>query len=139
MEEKEIRKRLYAFRNGIAADAMRRAGYPHKVILGVEIPRIAGIARQCGGTDDTLAESLWADTDMREARILATYLFDPEKCDMERALQLAASVLTREEADMLAFRLFRRLSFAAELAARLEADGGENEQMAARALRAHIG
>ena len=134
MEEKEIRKQLYAFRNGIAADAMRRAGYPHKVILGVEIPRIAGIARQCGGTDDTLAESLWTDTDMREARILATYLFDPEKCDMERALQLAASVLTREEADMLAFRLF-----AAELAARLEADGGENEQMAARALRAHIG
>ena len=72
MEEKEIRKRLYAFRNGIAADAMRRAGYPHKVILGVEIPRIAAIARLCGGTDDSLAEALWADPDMREARILAT-------------------------------------------------------------------
>ena len=120
MEEKEIRKELYAFRNGIAADAMRRAGYPHRVILGVEIPRIAALARRCG-TDDKLADELWGDTTMRETRILATYLFDPDKCDIGRA-----------------FRLFRRLSFATELADRLEADGGETSIMAASALRAHL-
>lgn len=39
---------------------------------------------------------------------------------------------------MLAFRLFRRLSFATELADRLEADGGEASIMAASALRAHL-
>lgn len=137
MEEKEIRKELYAFRNGIAADAMRRAGYPHRVILGVEIPRIAALARRCG-TDDKLADELWGDTTMRETRILATYLFDPDKCDIGRAIRLAGSALTREEADMLAFRLFRRLSFATELDDRLEADGGEASIMAASALRAHL-
>ena len=76
---------------------------------------------------------------MRETRILATYLFDPDKCDIGRAIRLAGSALTREEADMLAFRLFRRLSFATELADdRLEADGGEASIMAASALRAHL-
>ena len=54
----------------------------------------------------------------------------------DRALALAADVMTREEADMLAFRLLKRLPFAHRLLQRMKDDGGYD--MTLKALEAHL-
>ncbi len=63
-----------------AADAGRRPGMARVGIdvshaLGVSVPRIRRIAKHAG-TDDTLAAALW-DTQIHEARMLATLVADP--------------------------------------------------------------
>lgn len=133
---KEIKHLFFTYRNGAMADTLRRYGMPHKMIFGLEIPRIAEIARGLTPSAE-LADALWADRDVRESRLLAAYLFPVDSMTEEKALALAAGVRTQEEADMLAFRLFKRLPFAAALLERLEADLAAGR--AAQALRAHLG
>ena len=109
----QIKKQFFAFRNGIIADALRKQ-YPYEVIFGLQVPQIAEIARSLNPSVE-LADALWDDAKVRESRILATYLFPVSEISMERALQLASEAKTVEEADMLAFRLLKRLTFAADL------------------------
>ena len=114
---KEIKHLFFTYRNGAVAGTLRRYGVPHKTIFGLDVPRLAEIAR--GQTPSVeLADRLWADRDVRESRLLAAYLYPPQ------------------EVDMLAFRLFKRLPYAGELLARLAAD--ESCGRAARALEAHL-
>lgn len=132
---KEIKHLFFTYRNGAVADTLRRYGVPHKTIFGLDVPRLAEIAR--GQTPSVeLADRLWADRDVRESRLLAAYLYPPQEVDMDKAMALACDVRTQEEADMLAFRLFKRLPYAGELLARLAAD--ESCGRAARALEAHL-
>ena len=132
---KEIKHLFFTYRNGAVADTLRRYGMPHKVIFGLEIPRITEIARQLEPSDE-LADRLWADVDVRESRLLATYLYPVESMTAEKALQLAAGCRTQEEADMLAFRLLKRLPAADELLTRLDSD--PTTERAASALRRHL-
>lgn len=132
---KEIKHLFFTFRNGMMADTLRRYGMPYKTIFGLEIPRIAEIARGLAPSAE-LADALWADREVRESRLLAAYLFPVETMTEEKAVALAADVRTQEEADMLAFRLFKRLPFAARLLDRLEADPATRR--AARALSQHL-
>ena len=37
---KEIKHQFMAFRNGIVADALRKAGYDYKVIFGLQLPQL---------------------------------------------------------------------------------------------------
>jgi len=117
----EIKKSFFAFRNGVVADTLRKAGMPYKVIFGLQIPQISAIA---SGLEQScaLADELWGDSDVRESRILATYLFPPAETTMEKALELLRSVRTPEESDMLSFRLLKRLPFAKELATIIQND-----------------
>lgn len=132
---KEIKQLFFTYRNGAVADSLRRYGIPHKIIFGLDIPRIAEIARRLEPSDE-VADKLWADYDVRESRLLATYLFETANMTEERAMQLARSVRTQEEADMLAFRQFKRLDCGAELLARFESD--PTTSRAAEALRNHL-
>lgn len=110
----DIKKSFFAFRNGVIADTLRKAGMPYKVIFGLQIPQIAEIA--CGFQPSmTLADALWADSEVRESRLLAAYLFPVGETSQEKALELLRSVRTPEESDMLSFRLLKRLPFAASL------------------------
>lgn len=132
---KEIKHLFFTYRNGAVADTLRRYGYPHKTIFGLEIPRIAEIAR--GLTPSlSLARELWDDLEVRESRLLAAYLFPTDGVGADDALELACSVRTQEEADMLAFRLLKRLSFASDLLIRLRED--PRGERAANALAAHL-
>ena len=45
MDLQSIKKDFFVFRNGIVADTLRKAGMPHKVIFGLQIPQIAAIAK----------------------------------------------------------------------------------------------
>lgn len=132
---KEIKHLFFTYRNGMMADTLRRFGMPYRTIFGLEIPRIAEIARGLAPSAE-LADALWADREVRESRLLAAYLFPVETMTEEKAVALAADARTQEEADMLAFRLFKRLPFAARLLDRLEADPATRR--AARALSLHL-
>lgn len=131
-----IKKQFFAFRNGIVADALRKAGMPYKVIFGLQVPQIAEIARGIR-PDMTTADELWADSTVRESRLLASYIYPHEEMTLEKGLEIARGILTREEADMLAFRLFKRLPFAASLLEAMRADTGVSEYAVA-ALEAHL-
>lgn len=133
---KEIKKLFYTYRNGAVADTLRRYGIPHKIIFGLEIPRIAEISRSLEPSME-LAVSLWNDVDVRESRLLATYLFPLDQIDLDTALLLSSQTRTQEESDMLAFRVLKRLSFAPEIAARLEkiaAEERNDDSASARTL-----
>ena len=118
MTLQEIHQRFFGFRNGIVAKAFRDAGSHYQRVFGLQLPQLAAIAREAG-YDSGLARELWAEKDCRESRLLACYLFDPECLTEEEAMKMAAEVQTREEADILAWRLLRRLPYASSLADRL--------------------
>ena len=104
-----IKKLFYTYRNGLLADTLKGYGDPHKTIFGLDLPQISNIAREYK-PDMALAEALWKDQEVRESRLLAPYLFPIEEIDEEKALQIAGDVRTREEADILSFKLLKRLS-----------------------------
>ena len=116
MEEtlREIKQLFFTYRNGALADTLKGAGHPCAVVFGLMIPQIADIARQQTPSLE-LAQRLWDDTGVRESRILATYLFPPQEVTREHAMRLASEVRNAEEADMLAFRLLKRLPCAPQL------------------------
>ncbi len=136
MDLQPIKKDFFVFRNGIVADTLRKAGMPHKVIFGLQIPQIAAIAKDLTPSSE-LAEALWNDSEVRESRILATYLFPVDEMSLEKAFWLLGSVRTPEESDMLAFRLLKRLPFASEILKEAEKDPGIPEYAVA-SLRNHL-
>lgn len=119
MELKDIHQRFFSFRNGIVAKTFHDAGCPCPRIFGLQIPQLGAIAREAG-LDHRLGRQLWEEKDCRESRLLACYLFDPETLTMEEALSMAKDIRTREEADILSWRLLRRLPFASDLLPHLE-------------------
>ena len=114
MTIQEIKQQFFSFRNGIVAKAFLDAGAPYKTMFGLQLPQLSEIARGAG-TDHQLALTLWADSGCRESRLLACWLFDKDKITKEDALRLAQEAATREETDILVFRLLRHLPFAEEL------------------------
>lgn len=116
-----IKQEFMVYRNGIVADTLRKAGYPQGVIFGLNLPQLTMIARRlkehsAGELADT-ARELWADKNVRESRLLAAYLLDPDMSLSETAA-ICADVRTPEEADLLAFRWLRYSPHAATLATR---------------------
>lgn len=134
---KSIKQTFFAFRNGILADQLRHAGCPAKMIFGLNVPQLAEIARTIG-TDHELALTLWADVNVRESRLLATYLFDKTKTDLTMAIRLIESIQTPEEADMLCFRLLKHLPFADSLVREYESSQATMSKYLAHSLRRHL-
>lgn len=134
MTIQEIKHLFFAYRNGVVAEALRRSGMPYAMIFGVDVPTLASIARRIG-YDRQLAGELWKDREVRESRLLACYLFDPESLPLGSALVLCRDIRTPEEADMLAFRLLKRLPYAQELLAELQKD--PQTALAAKSLSRH--
>ena len=134
-----IRKRFYAMRNGMIADTLRKGGLEQKYIFGLQLPQIKDIATEFRPADDTdaasLARELQTDRNCREARLLAFHLMPPSEMTKEEALRWAADVATREEADILAFRLLRYIPEAADIADSLSASESALMQYAATAIR----
>lgn len=125
------------FRNGIVADALRKAGMPYNIIFGLQLPQLTQIARSFN-PDLSLAKELWKDKNVRESRLLACYLFPKDEVTEELALELAESVRTFEEADILCFRLLRYFPFAQQLASRLISSEHRNVAYCGEALIRNI-
>lgn len=113
-----IRKEFFAFRNGIIADKLRKAGDPHHMIMGCLLVDIIGIvsrARECIGDMaqmEAIANELWSDTNSRECRLAAPMLYPAESMTPDLALRWCESVETTEVADNLCHKLLRHLDFA---------------------------
>ncbi|MDE7412295.1 MAG: DNA alkylation repair protein [Muribaculaceae bacterium] len=122
-----IKKQFFTFRNGILADTLRKQGC-YEIVFGLQVPQIAEIARQHIPSME-LADRLWSDRKVRESRLLATYLFPPEEVSEEKAVSLAEDVATVEEADMLAFRLLKRLPFRDRLLETIKENPGVSPYM----------
>lgn len=101
-----IRQQVFAYRNGMTADALRRAGDPHHSIMGCQLTDLMTIAAPIAGNRE-LAEQLWAQVDSRECRLLATMVFPVEALTCEQALQLCHEVESHEVADSLCHKLLR--------------------------------
>ena len=125
---REIRREFFAFRNGIVADKLRKAGDPHSVIMGCLLVDVQSIAqRQCEAIGDdvtlaALAQELWADINSRECRLAAPMLYPAQMMSLETALQWCSTVETVEVADNLCHKLLRRIPDADALFRQLIAD-----------------
>ena len=62
----QVKRSLFAMRNGVVADSLRKAGCPHRIVFGVNLPQLNEIAAKYGPSEE-LAEALWADTALRES------------------------------------------------------------------------
>lgn len=122
---REIKKEFFAFRNGIVADKLRKAGDPHSMIMGcllVDIQGIAGRAKGSIGNEEQLADiatELWSDTNSRECRLAAPMLYPAPMMTLDVALDWCMSVETIEIADNLCHKLLRHINEADALFRRL--------------------
>lgn len=141
-QSSDIRKEFFTLRNGITADTLRKGGLEQKYIFGLLLPQIKDIAERFrpSGHEEAaeLARELWNDRECREARLLACHLMPASEISKEEALEWASGISTREEADIMAFRLTRYLPFASEMAERLEKSDEALQQYAASAIRRFI-
>lgn len=117
-----IKQQFYAFRNGVVADVLRKAGDSHRVIFGLNLPQLAEVAATVG-KDRAVADALWADADCRESRLLAPMVCPPESVDGVRIMELVDSACTVEEIDILCHRLLRKVDNASGLAGTLWTTG----------------
>lgn len=138
----EIRKAFYAMRNGLIVDTLRRGGLKYKYIFGLQLPQIKEIATRLSPDSPEeraiLARQLWNDTDCREARLTACHIMPPEHMAPGEAIVWAEGVLSREEADILAFRLLRYVADAEAIAERLETSESSLSLYTASAIRRFI-
>ncbi len=111
--EIDIKKELRAGMNGILSARMREAGMPFKLIYGVELPRLQSIARDFP-TDAGLANHLW-QLNIRETRLLAIMLMPAEDFTIEMSRKWAETIVTAEEAQVLASVLLPKTDGAKEI------------------------
>lgn len=117
MELRDAKQRFFALRNGLLADNLReQTADPHRLIFGLNLPQLMVIAAEAG-TDEALADALWADADCRESRLLAPMVC-PRGASRLGWLQQVAAV---EEADVLCHRLLRHQPGAESVAVELAA------------------
>ena len=95
---REIRKEFFAFRNGIIADKLRKAGDPHSIIMGcllVDVIAIAQRTRESIGDEEKLAAialELWGDTSSRECRLAAPMLYPIRLMTNDMAMKIVQPI-----------------------------------------------
>ncbi len=112
------KRRLFAMRNGVVADALKKGGCPFSVVFGVNLPQLKYIAAELPHTVD-LAEQLWNNSTTRESMLLAPMLYPPEDFTMDKAKKWIAKIPSAETADILCHTLLRKEPYAEALAEEL--------------------
>lgn len=111
----EMKRAIYAMRNGVVADALRSAGSPYRFIMGVNLPQLKEIAGRFG-RDAALAAELRADTACRESQLMAPLVADPDAVDAVDAQKWLLGSTSREATDILCHALLRHRGDALDLA-----------------------
>lgn len=133
-----VKRRLFAMRNGLIADTLRKAGSPFKIIFGLNIPQIKEIADEFG-KDKTLADKLWENRTTRESMLLAPMMMYPEDITSARAIEMVKESPSAEITDSLCHKLLRQLPYSFDLAVQLSDETDEMSRYAAiRLLWHHI-
>lgn len=113
-EMQTVKRRLFAMRNGIIADTLRRAGSPYRMIFGVNLPQLRDIAADTPHSAD-LARRLWQNTATRESMLIAPMLIPPDNVTPDDAFEMMTTCFSTEAADVLCLRLLRQLPYATDL------------------------
>ncbi len=94
-------------RNGAVADAMCLCGKPYGLNYGVSLPTLRRIAR-AETSDHDFARYLYVQ-DVRELRLAALYIAQPERVTMDEAAFWAAGIINSEVAEEASFALLSRV------------------------------
>lgn len=132
-----IKREFFAMRNGVIADALRKAGAPYHIIFGLTIPQLADIASAVGENRE-IAETLHQNTTTRESLMLAPMIYPRGDMDYDTAYQWLAGAPTPEVADVICHRLARHLDFASALASDLAQSPASMSRYAALRLYLNI-
>ena len=111
-----VKQRMFALRNGVIADTLRKGGSGYKIIFGLNLPQLVEMAENFGA-DPELAEALHDNVSTRESLLLAPMLVDAEKFRFEDANRWIASSPDMEAVDILCHKLLRKLPYAVDLIA----------------------
>lgn len=131
-ELQQIKRRFFAFRNGVVSERLRKAGSPFRIIFGLNLPQIKEIATEFGRNNE-LADSLWDNSSTRESMLIAPMLVVPEKFDIEKARRWISQIPATEVADLFCHSLLRFLCYCGELMTELaESDNDMNRYVALR-------
>lgn len=106
----EIKSQVMHRANGEVAENMRMAGIIYKVNYGVPIPELKELAKPYKGDHD-LALELYAE-DIRECKILASLIADPERLTGEQIDEWAAEFTNPEIVEQVCGNLFWKSEFA---------------------------
>lgn len=107
-ELKQILHDAIMFQNGIVASLMAKSGVRGLMNYGVSIPDLQRIARQYG-TNHSLARRL-CPLHIREAKILASLLFDENQLDNSDYESIFASILNVDLAENLARNIICKIN-----------------------------
>lgn len=100
-------------RNGAVADAMCLCGKPYGLNYGVSLPTLRRIAR-AETSDHDFARYLYVQ-DVRELRLAALYIAQPERVTMDEAAFWAAGIINSEVTEEASFALLSRVGVLPEL------------------------
>lgn len=100
-------------RNGAVADAMCLCGKPYGLNYGVSLPTMRRIAR-AETPDHDFARYLYVQ-DVRELRLAALYIAQPERVTADEAEFWAAGIVNSEVAEEASFALLSRVGVLPEL------------------------
>lgn len=128
---------MFAMRNGIITETLRRAGAPFSIIFGLNLPQLVEIADEFG-PDRSLAEDLWANVTTRESRLLAPMLMPRDTFTIGDACAWIEGVETDEVADILCHRLLRHLPYALELVDKYKDDADKQRRYTALRLMCNL-
>jgi 3-methyladenine DNA glycosylase AlkD len=133
----QIKQMLYAMRNGIIADTLRKQGAPYRMIYGLNLPQLTEIASQISH-DASTAQALWNENAVRECMMLAPMVYPPEQYTQAVAMSWITTAPSTEVIDILCHKLLRHCSFAIDLAQELFASESDMARYAALRLMFNI-
>lgn len=93
--------------NGDVSASMRKYGYDYKLNFGLMIAQIKALSTRYAPNCE-LAELLWNEN-TRELKILATMLFPPQACTVEKARLWQKQITNQEIREQLIVNLFQHL------------------------------
>lgn len=123
----DIKKELLSMMNGPLSQSLREKGVGHRVIFGVELPRLQSFSEEIEHSY-TLALALWHEN-IRECRLLATMVMPHNALTADEADTWAEEIKYAEEANCYVYYLVSHLPFASEKVFQWTAHGGDMQQL----------
>ncbi len=120
---RDIKQQFRKAMNGIVAGSMREKGIEYRVNFGLTLPLVKRIAASYT-PDKILAERLWNEQ-VRESKMLATWLYPAEEMTYESAYSWVGQIPYNEIADVCCMNLFCKLTYAGKLANECTASDSE--------------
>jgi len=133
---KEIKQSFRLMMDGATAQSMRDKGVEYKVNWGASLPMLKVKAKDIG-KDYSLAIALWKE-DVRECKIMATYIMPAESMSSELVDVWMEQTHTVEMAELACHNLYQHLVFAPRLAYQCIASDDNIRQVSGYSLLSHL-